>query len=158
MSEPVFAVVGHPNKGKSCIVATLAQDDSVHIAPEPGTTSKCRRYPAVVDGQTLYTLVDTPGFQRARGALAWMKERETSAAKRGEVVRQFLEAYRGGEAFPDECELLWPIMAGAGILYVVDGSRPYGEEYEAEMKILRWTGRPSMALINPIADERHVEE
>ena len=34
MSAPVFVVVGHPNKGKSSIVATLAQDDSVEIAPD----------------------------------------------------------------------------------------------------------------------------
>jgi hypothetical protein len=47
-------------------------------------------------------------------------------------------------------ELLEPIMAGAGIIYVVDASKPYGEEYEAEMEILRWTGQPSMALINHI--------
>ncbi|MDQ7083932.1 MAG: hypothetical protein Q9M36_02935 [Sulfurovum sp.] len=26
-------------------------------------------------------------------------------------------------------------MAGAGIIYVVDASKPYGEEYEAEMEI-----------------------
>ena len=49
-------------------------------------------------------------------------------------------------------------MEGAGILYVVDGSVPYGPEYEAEMKILRWTGQPSMGLINPIGTADHIEE
>ncbi|HET7132346.1 MAG TPA: DUF3482 domain-containing protein, partial [Gammaproteobacteria bacterium] len=47
---------------------------------------------------------------------------------------------------------------GAGILYVVDGSRPYGRQYEAEMEVLRWTGRPRMALINMISAGDHVEE
>ena len=46
-------------------------------------------------------------------------------------------------------ELLTPILEGAGILYVVDAGAPYRENYEAEMEILRWTGRPSMAVINP---------
>ncbi|MEO7073345.1 MAG: DUF3482 domain-containing protein, partial [Rhodanobacter sp.] len=56
-----------------------------------------------------------------------------------------------GEArFHDECELLRPIIDGAGILYVVDGSVPYSSENEAEMEILRWTGQPSLALINRI--------
>jgi hypothetical protein len=41
---------------------------------------------------------------------------------------------------------------------VVDGSLPCGPEYEAEMEILRWTGEPSMALINPIGDQDHIEE
>ena len=157
-SPPVFAAVGHPNKGKSSIVATLAADDSVRIAAEPGTTTRCQRYPMQVDGQVLYELVDTPGFQRARAALAWMRERETDAAAHPEVVEAFVEAHRGTGAFPDECELLTPLLQGAGILYVVDGSVPYGPEYEAEMEILRWTGRPSLALINPIGGDAHLEE
>ena len=73
MSVPAFAVVGHPNKGKSSIVSTLASDDSVSISPEPGTTTQCRRFPMTVDGEELYALVDTPGFQRARRALDWMR-------------------------------------------------------------------------------------
>jgi hypothetical protein len=154
---PVFAVVGHPNKGKSSIVATLAHDESVEISPRPGTTTRCREYPMRVDGEVLYTLVDTPGFQRARRAFAWMQAHERDAASRAAVVAEFVAAHRDSGEFPDECELLRPIIAGAGILYVVDGSRPYGKEYEAEMEILRWTGRPSMALINLIGPGRYVE-
>ena len=158
MSQPIFAVVGHPNKGKSSIVATLAQDDSVRTTPKPGTTVKCRHYPMRVDGQVLYTLVDTPGFQRARRALAWMKQHETSVTERPQVVRAFVETHRHSDQFPDECELLGPLIDGAGILYVVDGSRLYGEEYESEMDILRWTGQPSMALINSIGCEDYIEQ
>ena len=70
MSTPVFAIVGHPNKGKSSIVSTLARDESVAISPLPGTTVANREYPMIIDGETLYLLIDTPGFQRARAALA----------------------------------------------------------------------------------------
>ena len=42
---PSFAIVGHPNKGKSSLVATLARDASVRIGPEPGTTVQAREYP-----------------------------------------------------------------------------------------------------------------
>jgi len=73
-------------------------------------------------------------------------------------VREFVVAHSGDARFRDECELLRPIDYGAGILYVVDGSRPYGRQYEAEMEVLRWTGRPRMALINLIAAGDHVEE
>jgi hypothetical protein len=158
MSEPVFAVVGHPNKGKSSIVATLAQDDSVHISPRPGTTTENRRYPMRVEDRVPYTLVDTPGFQRARRALAWMKEHATSAADRTAAVRAFVAEHQSQGKFHDECQLLTPILDGAGILYVVDGSVPYSSEYEAEMEILRWTGQPRMALINPIGSEAHVDD
>ena len=157
MTEPVLAVVGHPNKGKSSIVATLAHDASVAIAPEPGTTTRTRRYPMRVGDETLYVLADTPGFQRARRALAWLEAHETDASGRADVVRAFVEAHAGSDAFVDECELLAPIVDGAGILYVVDGAKPYGAEYEPEMEILRWSGRPRLALVNPIGAADHVE-
>jgi hypothetical protein len=157
-AAPTFAVVGHPNKGKSSIVSTLAQDDSVRVSPEPGTTTECRAYPMRVDGEVQYVLVDTPGFQRARRALDWMRARETTAAAHRAVVEAFVAEHRRTGGYPDECELLAPVLAGAGILYVADGSRPYGPDYEAEMEILRWTGQPSMALINPIGGDAHVAE
>ena len=62
MSAPVFVVVGHPNKGKSSIVSTLAQDDRVEIAPDPGTTTHSRCFPMRVDGRVLYTLSIRRGF------------------------------------------------------------------------------------------------
>jgi GTPase Era involved in 16S rRNA processing len=157
MSVPKFAVVGHPNKGKSSLVATLARDPSVGIGPEPGTTVCARPYPMRLNGEVMYVLVDTPGFQRARAALDWMRRHEADAGSRAQVVARFIAEHAGEERFQDECELLRPIMEGAGIIYVVDGAAPYGPEYDAEMEILRWTGRPSLALINPIGQPRFVE-
>jgi hypothetical protein len=69
-----------------------------------------------------------------------------------------VEEHRDDPYFEAECHLLSPILEGAGILYVVDGSRPFGEDYEAEMEILRWTGQPSLALINMIGDSDYSEE
>lgn len=156
MSEiPRFAVVGHPNKGKSSIVATLAQDDGVAIALEPGTTRDRRGYPLRVDGECLYELIDTPGFQRPRRVLEWLQAHSQSASDRADTVRAFVTQHRDDPRFHDECELLVPILEGAGILYVVDGSVPYSSENEAEMEILRWTGRPSLALINHIGGDDH---
>ncbi len=143
---PRFAVVGHPNKGKSSIVATLAEDDAVRISPLPGTTTDARTYPMRVDGQTLYELIDTPGFQRAREVLGWLEQHDRGAEARPAVLAEFVAAHRGDSRFHDECALLAPILAGAGILYVVDGAHPYSREYEAEMEVLRWSGQPRMAL------------
>ena len=156
--HPKFAVVGHPNKGKSSIVASLAQDDSVQISDTPGTTTKSRSFPLKVDGTIVYELFDTPGFQRARQVLAWLEKHDIPAHKRAEAVEAFINTHREDERFADEVELLTPIMEGAGIIYVVDGSKPYGEEYEAEMEILRWTGQPSMALINHIGEHDYTGE
>jgi hypothetical protein len=155
---PRFAVVGHPNKGKSSIVATLAQDDSVYIDRISGSTRLTRHFPMQVDGETLYELIDTPGFQRARAALAWLEEHCRAVSERPQAVKAFCEHSKEDSRFFNECELLQPLIEGAGIIYVVDGSHPYGPEYEAEMEILRWTGQPSLALINPIDSDRYVEE
>lgn len=157
-THPKFAVVGHPNKGKSSIVSALALDDTVQISDTPGTTTKRRSFPLSVDGKVLYELFDTPGFQRARKVLAWLEKHDVPAHKKPEVVQAFIDAHKEDERFNDEIELLEPIMEGAGIIYVVDGSQPYGEEYETEMEILRWTGQPSMALINHIDDADYSDE
>ncbi len=153
---PGFAIVGHPNKGKSSIVATLAEDEHIAISSQPGTTRSARSYAMRLDGVVLYELIDTPGFQRPRQVLEWLKESHPDAKSRHARVCAFLQQHTGDPRFHDECELLKPILEGAGILYVVDGARPYGPEYEAEMEILRWTGQPRMALINPIGSDTHV--
>lgn len=158
MTTPRFAVVGHPNKGKSSIVSTLAQDDSIYIDRVSGSTRVSHSYPMTVNGEVLYVLIDTPGFQRARAALEWLQQHSSNASQRAQAVRAFCAQHQGQQSFVNECELLQPIVDGAGIIYVVDGSRPYGPEYEAEMEILRWTGRPSLALINPIDSNDYVNE
>ncbi len=158
MTIPSFAVVGRPNKGKSSIVATLARDDSVHIAARSGSTRQTRRFPMRIDGEVLYELVDTPGIQRARSLLDWLRAHNDNAASRPETVKQFLQAHRDDPHYQHECRALDPIVEGAGIIYVVDGSCPFGADYEAEMEILRWTGRPSLALINPIENSDYVDE
>ena len=155
---PSFAVVGHPNKGKSSIVATLAQDDSVYIDRVSGSTTAARDYPMSVNGEVLYHLIDTPGFQRARAVLAWLQQHCDDSSRRPQTVAQFCEAHANDLRYHNEIQLLQPILAGAGIIYVVDGSRPFGPEYEAEMEILRWTGQPSLAIINPIEGENYLAE
>ncbi len=155
---PTFAVVGHPNKGKSSIVATLAEEEQIAIAATPRTTKSAHRYTLSIDGAPQYVLVDTPGFQRARAVLDWLEARAASAQERPALVAQFVEEHRDDPRFHDEVELLGPVVEGAGILYVVDGAKPYGPEYEVEMQVLQWTGQPRMALINLIGEGDYVEE
>ena len=153
---PTFAVVGHPNKGKSSIVATIVRDDGIEINARSGTTLRTSVYPVRV-GDREFRLADTPGFQRADQVLAWLNAHCDKTDQRAATVRRFVGDPTCRRQFPDEVELLSPIVKGAAILYVVDGSRPYGPEYEHEMEILRWTGQVSMALINPIENDSHVE-
>ena len=155
---PRFAIVGRVNKGKSSIIASLIENDAVKISPRPGTTTECVRYDVEVDGNVLFSVIDTPGFEDAPRALHWIKSREVNAADRVERVREFVAAFEGTDDFVEERRLLAPVLEGAAILYVVNGEEPFRKNYETEMEVLRYTGQPAMALINRSASARHVED
>ncbi len=155
---PLFAVVGHPNKGKSSVVAALTQDDRVEISPLSGTTRQAQRFRLVIEGRPVLELTDTPGFQRSRACLEWLTSEPVSAEQRPARLAAFVETFADEPRFRDEVELLRPIVQGAGIIYVVDGSLPYNPLHETEMEILRWSGQPRLALINPIGGATYVEE
>lgn len=142
---PEFAVVGHPNEGKSSVVSTLAEDDSVRVSPFPGETVRCRTFPVFVDGQEVIRFIDTPGFQNPIRTLQWMKAYQGPDQS---LLKDFIRHHDDQPDFESDCELLGPIIQGAGIIYVVDGSRPLRNTDKAEMEILRRTGRPRMAIVN----------
>ncbi len=144
-SVPEFAIVGHPNEGKSSVVSTLAEDDSVRISPTPGETIECQTFPVTIDGREIIRFTDTPGFQNPRRTLEWMRGYD---GPDDTMAAAFRESHAGDPDFQDDVELFRPIAQGAGIIYVVDGSRPLRGVDTAEMEILRLTGRPRMAIIN----------
>lgn len=161
MTEPViprFAVVGHPNQGKSSLVSTLVQDDHIEVSPVSGTTRSAHRYRLLLGDQTLYELVDTPGFQRARQVLDWCNERAADAAERPRVLADFVARHRDDPRFSDDCALLEPILNGAGIVYVVDVSQPFSALFDAELQLLSWTAQPRLALLNPIGNDHHAAQ
>jgi hypothetical protein len=146
---PVIAILGDVNHGKSSVVATLAEDDSVGIGPFP-TTVQCQRFRV----RDLLVFVDTPGFQNAREALRELQP----ASQHSEpltVFREFVQRHRGDRYFVNECRLLEPVVEGAVILYVVDTSQPMEPRHEAEMEILRLTGATRVALLNHTAEPVH---
>lgn len=158
MATPVFAVVGHPNQGKSSLVSTLTQDDHIAVSPVSGTTRDAHRYQLMLEQSVLYELIDTPGFQRARQIIAWCEQHSEGAAGRPEALRRFVEAHRDDPKFADDCTLLTPVLEGAGIVYVVDTSQRFDATFEAELTLLSWTAQPRLALLNPIRATGHEAE
>lgn len=158
VNSPVFAVVGHPNQGKSSVVSTLVQDDHIAVSPVSGTTRQAHHYQLVLGEQVLYELVDTPGFQRPRQVLEWCLAHSETPAQRPQVLAEFVRMHRDEPRFADDCALLEPILNGAGIVYVVDASQPFGTAFEAELTLLSWTSRPRLALLNPMGNALHETE
>lgn len=143
---PEIAIMGHPNEGKSSVLSTLAEDDSVRVSSIPGETTQCRAFPVIIDGREVLRFIDTPGFQNPGRVLSEL--RRISGQSDRVPIRQFREYARAIPELRDDCELLLPIEGGAGIIYVVDGSRPVRNVDREEMEILRLSGRPRMAVIN----------
>ena len=148
-----FAVVGAVNHGKSSVLSTLMQDDSIRISPFPGETISLQRFR--LGG--LVDFYDTPGFQNPRKVLE-----EIQNAPRDddplEKFRAFSQDHRHEPDFDAECRLLKPILEGAGIIYVVDGSKAISDIYRAELELIRLTGATRLALINYSGAQNHAKE
>ncbi len=145
-----FAIIGHPNEGKSSVLSTLAEDDSVRVSAIPGETVICQSFPVRIDGREIIRFVDTPGFQNPRQTLAWLQDYD---GPEEEMIPAFIGAHEDDPDFHDDCELLRPVVEGAGVIFVVDGSRPLRQVDRAEMEILRLSGAPRMAIINSKEDD-----
>lgn len=150
ITAPEIAILGHPNEGKSSVLSTLAEDDSVRVSPIPGETTECRTYPVRIDNREVLRFTDTPGFQNPGRVLA---ELRALSAAGGDCVSLFRQKFADVADLRDDVALLEPVERGAGIIYVVDGSRPLRNVDRAEMEILRLTGRPRMAIINCKAED-----
>jgi hypothetical protein len=146
---PAFAVVGRVNMGKSAVIATLLEIDDnelVRISPTPGETTRCQPHRVVFGEKECVRFIDTPGFSRPVEALRAIQQLHGQGTPSVETLRKFVS--EAGEDFGDEKRLLEPLLEGAGILYIVDPAKPLRDDFLAEMEILRWTGRPRLALLN----------
>ena len=152
---PAFAVVGRVNMGKSSVLATLLEVDDdrvVRISATPGETTRAQVLPVRFGGKELVRFIDTPGFSRPLEAMREIERMHGGGTPDLATVKRFVEENLEGGEFEDEARLLEPVVEGAGVLYVVDSSKPLRDAFVAEMEILRWTGRARMALINKRGD------
>lgn len=149
---PTFAVIGAVNHGKSSVVSTLSEDDSIRVSSMPGETVDAKRFRL----RDLLVFYDTPGFQNARKTLAEVTK-EPPAEDPLQCFRSFVDRHRSDPLFDAECRLLEPILAGAGIIYVVDGSLPLTDLHRREMELIRLTGAPRLAVVNCTSEQpQHV--
>lgn len=156
---PAFAVVGRVNMGKSAVIATLLEiddQDVIRVSGTPGETTRCQPHRVVFGDRECVRFIDTPGFSRPVEALRKIRSLHGEGTPNMETLRRFVN--EAGEEFGDEKRLLEPLLEGAGVLYVVDPSKPLRDDFLAEMEILRWTGRPRLALLNRRSDTTGPDE
>ena len=147
-SIPTFAVIGHPNEGKSSVVSTLTENDRIMITSTPGETRRSKEFPIEVDGKVILNFIDTPGFQHSTKILKWFNKYQKDNKSAQGVLNTFLEEHSDSKNFHHDVQLLKPIADGAAVIFVVDASHPLRNHDKYEMEILRLIGCPRMALIN----------
>ena len=156
---PAFAVVGRVNMGKSAVLATLLEIDDnelIRVSPTPGETTRCQIHRVVFGGSECVRFIDTPGFSQPVEAMREIQRLHGEGTPDLTAIRKFIAT--ADERFGDEKRLLEPLAEGAGVLYIVDPARPLRDDFLAEMEILRWTGRPRLALLNRRGDTRGPDE
>jgi small GTP-binding protein len=152
---PRLAIMGHPNAGKSSVVATITENDRIAIDQRAGTTTESDVYPVIIDGQTIIEFIDTPGFQNPSAILEWFQ----AHGAKSDLAGAFVLAHRADPLFAHDCALLEPVGAGAGIILVVDGSKRIKEKDRIEIELLRLTARPRMAILNNLTKQpRYMEQ
>lgn len=119
--NPVLAIVGRPNVGKSTLVNRILQRRAAVVQDTPGVTRDRVSYPANWNGRD-FTLVDTGGWEvDVRGL-------DRSVAQQAEIAIEMSDA----------------------VLFVVDATVGITDTDERIVKILRRSGKPVVLAANKV--------
>jgi GTPase len=125
MTEPVLAVVGRPNVGKSTLVNRIIGRREAVVQDVPGVTRDRVSYDANWNGRA-FTVVDTGGWIPDAHGLA------EQIAAQAEIAVGLADA----------------------VLFVVDATIGITDEDEAVVKILRSSDKPVLLAANKVDDQR----
>ena len=121
--DPVLAIIGRPNVGKSTLVNRILGRREAVVEDVPGVTRDRVSYPAEWNGRK-FTLVDTGGWERdAKGIHA-------SVAEQAEIAVSMADA----------------------VLFVVDSAVGATATDEAVMRMLRKAKKPVLLVANKVDD------
>src|SRR5262245_55900362 len=124
--QPVLAVVGRPNVGKSTLVNRILGSRQAVVQDVPGVTRDRVAYDANWRGRQ-FTLVDTGGWlAKARGLAA-------QVAEEAEIAVGLADA----------------------VLFVVDARVGATDEDEAVARVLRRAGKPVVLVANKVDDAKN---
>jgi len=152
VTDPLaIALVGHSNVGKTSLVAALARDADLEIAEEAGTTRHAQTRVFELDGEPLLTFLDTPGFEEASRIGAWLDAREGELDGRARIDALLADAATDGR-WGAEKEALTAALRADVLAYVADVTDPPSGQQRHELRLLRRTGVPMIAVLNVLAD------
>lgn len=119
-SQPVIAIIGRPNVGKSTLFNRLTGTRSALVSDMPGLTRDRREEEAEIGGHAV-RLVDTAGLEEAkRGSIAERMRQQSEAA----------------------------LMAADLVLFVVDSRDGITPDDKSFARVVRSSGRPVILVAN----------
>ncbi|MGB7180851.1 MAG: GTPase, partial [Burkholderiaceae bacterium] len=149
-----LSLVSHTNAGKTTLARTLLGQDVGEIRDESHVTEIAERYTMVTTEQgDVLQLWDTPGFgDSARLA----KRLENSANPLGWLVGQVWDRFSDRATYSSQQAIRNARDHADVVLYLVNASEdPQDAAYvEPEMRILAWTGKPVIVLLNQMGPPR----
>jgi GTP-binding protein len=123
--QPVLAVVGRPNVGKSTLVNRILGRREAVVEDTPGVTRDRVAYDALWNGRR-FTVVDTGGWERDAAGI------QARVAAQAELA----------------------IEAADAVLFVVDATVGATDTDEGVVRVLRRAGKPVVLAANKVDDQR----
>jgi hypothetical protein len=144
------AVVGHANVGKTSLMRTLLRDSQFGaVSDHPGTTRHVEGGALVANGEAVVTLYDTTGLEDSIGLLEILDESAPKVDGDGiDRLRSFLNNLHDYPLFRQEAKVIRQLLNSDLLFYVIDCREPVLGKYCDELKILQYSARPVIPILN----------
>ena len=148
-----IVLISHTNAGKTTLARTLLAQDVGTVRDAPHVTEIASAYELLRAGHARLRLWDTPGF----GDSARLAARLRNAGNPlGWLLREVWDRHRDRPLWCSQQALRAAREQADVLLYLVNAAEsPQDAGYlAAEMDILRWVGKPVLALLNQLGAPR----
>jgi hypothetical protein len=153
-----IVLISHTNAGKTTLARTLLAQDVGTVRDAPHVTELASAHLLLTAGNTTLRLWDTPGFGDSGRLAARLRHADNPI---GWLLREVWDRHRDRPLWSSQQALRAARDHADVLLYLVNAAEsPQDAGYlAAEMQVLRWVGKPVLALLNqlgaprPAADE-----
>lgn len=147
MTTIQLSLVSHTNVGKTTLIRTLLRRDIGEVADRPHVTERAEAHVLIETGADALQLWDTPGFGDSARLLARLQASGNPLAwLQSQVWDRFTD-----RAFFSSQQAVGHVRETADVvLYLVNAAEDPGAAayVPAEMRILKWIGKPVIVLLN----------
>jgi len=153
-----ITLISHTNAGKTTLARTLLAQDVGDVRDAPHVTEVATAHTLLeTDSGDVLRLWDTPGFGDSARVAARLRHADNSL---GWLLREVWDRHRDRPLWCSQQAVRTARDSSDVVLYLVNASEdPRDAGYVGpEMQILRWVGKPVLALLNQLGPPRPAAE